>query len=289
VSPTTVIPGKVYAVGDLIDVDGRVSWFAPEARGLAPVNGYVLLEDDEAMLVDSGVPSQEGAVVGQLRELVAPGTRLTIVHTRVAELDSFGNTASVVRALPVARILAQFDARVWAHFRPKHDRPGVDPVELWPDPTVEFGTIGVGTTLTLGGSGRVLDVVGAPLRLLNTIWLYDRATRTLLTSDAFGHAIMRGRDEPRVVDDSCDETTEDEVEAHLIGKFDWLANAETGPIRTELARIFSTHEVETIAPGFGRVLQGREVVARHVAMVDRALERVGVGAAMTTAAPKGTP
>ena len=43
-------------------------------------------------------------------------------------------------------------------------------------------------------------------------------------------------------------------------------------IRRGIAEIFAKCDVETIAPGYGCILQGRNVVARHVAMLDETLK-----------------
>jgi len=37
-------------------------------------------------------------------------------------------------------------------------------------------------TIQLGKKGRAIDVMQAPIRLIATRWLYDRATRTLFSS-----------------------------------------------------------------------------------------------------------
>jgi flavorubredoxin len=62
----------------------------------------------------------------------------------------------------------------------------------------------------------------------------------------------------------------------MIAKFDWLAEAHTEAIREQVIEVFETHDVETIAPQFGRIIRGREVVARHRDLILDALEEVGV-------------
>ena len=41
--------------------------------------------------------------------------------------------------------------------------------------------------IKVGNDGRAIDVTQAPIRLIATRWLYDRATRTLFSSDMFTH------------------------------------------------------------------------------------------------------
>jgi broad specificity polyphosphatase/5'/3'-nucleotidase SurE len=52
----------------------------------------------------------------------------------------------------------------------------------------------------------------------------------------------------------------------------WLEGAPTDAIRRGIDEVFSKHDVETIAPGYGCILSGRKVVARHVRMLDGILK-----------------
>ena len=48
----------------------------------------------------------------------------------------------------------------------------------------------------------------------------------------------------------------------------WLEGAPTDTIRRGIAKVFETYDVETIAPGYGCILRGRNVVERHYRMLD---------------------
>ena len=48
-------------------------------------------------------------------------------------------------------------------------------------------------------------------------------------------------------------------------------SAPTAAIRRGIAAVFDQCDVETIAPGYGCILHGRKVVARHVEMLDEVL------------------
>ena len=52
----------------------------------------------------------------------------------------------------------------------------------------------------------------------------------------------------------------------------WLEGAPTDSIRRGIDAIFDKYEVETIAPGYGCILRGRKVVARHYRLVDEFLK-----------------
>jgi flavorubredoxin len=113
----------------------------------------------------------------------------------------------------------------------------------------------------------------APIRLIATRWLYDRATRTLFSSDLFTH-VWRGRaDGPWIVTDENDATTAAELRSFMLNtRYWWLEGAPTGSIRRGIEDVFDKFDVETIAPGYGCILRGRKVVARHVRMLDEILK-----------------
>ena len=58
----------------------------------------------------------------------------------------------------------------------------------------------------------------------------------------------------------------------------WVAEARARVIRDQVAEVFAALDVETIAPDFGCVLRGRDVVARHLELVLAVLDEVGADA-----------
>ena len=228
-----------------------------------PVNCYVLTEPGRALLIDTGLPTQQATVVAQLKSLLRPDQRLSILHTRVGEYDSVGNTGPITEAFPVDRLVAFFLPEWMMDFRaePVHPRNAtISELKL------------AGQVLQVGEGGtRPLHLLEAPLRLLLTFWAYDSATQVLFTSDSFGHVALEDAAADRVVTRQSDSTQLASVTAYLAAKFDWLSAADRDGIKTELAEVFETYEVETIAPMHGRILRGREVVRRHYEMVQEAL------------------
>ena len=87
---------------------------------------------------------------------------------------------------------------------------------------------------------------------------------------------MSSPDDPWFIDAATDTTTYEQVRDHMLAKFDWLASAHTEKLCEQLTELFTEHDVETIAPQFGRIIRGRETVARHRDLVLAALEEVGV-------------
>jgi flavorubredoxin len=128
-------------------------------------------------------------------------------------------------------------------------------------------------TIQLGKTGRPIDVMQAPIRLIATRWLYDQATRTLFSSDMFTHVWGARADGPWIVTGDDDTTSARELRSFLLNtRYWWLEGAPTGSIRRGIGDVFDKYDVETIAPGYGCILHGRKVVARHVQMLDEILK-----------------
>ena len=266
--------GALYALGGVVPVDGRISWFDESARGFAPLLCYLATEPDGDVMLDTSLPIFEREIVAQLGSLHPAGKPLSLALSRNPEFDSVGNAGLILTTFRTQQLISVFNAEPWLYFR---SRSGAVPPEGRPaDMRPEWIEIKRGMEIPVGSGGRSLLVTIAPLRLLSTVWAYDAATRTLFTSDAFGHNLMEREDDPWIVDASNDTTSYEQVRDHLLAKFDWLAAAHTELIREQLSEVFATLDIETIAPQFGRIIRGRDVVARHRDLVLAALEEVGV-------------
>ena len=114
----------------------------------------------------------------------------------------------------------------------------------------------------------------APIRLIATRWLYDRATRTLFSSDMFTHVWRDAATGPWIVTDTDnDPTAPRDVRSFMLNtRYWWLEGAPTDSIRRGIGNVFDTYDIETIAPGYGCILHGRNVVARHYRMLDEFLK-----------------
>jgi hypothetical protein len=233
-------PGKLYALVNTFPLDGRVTAYAPDARGAASANSYLFVEGARALLVESGFSAHERSLLAQL-DAVLYGPMLNSTH--------------------------------WVDFRPEH-RPAGSPVGDGRMERVEFRMLGNPDVVELGPDRRI-EVFHPPLRLLVTHWLYDEATRTLFTSDAFTH--MRRPDDrgPWIVDSTEDAISAEALRAHLLAtKFWWLRGARTEPIRRGLAAIFEGRAIDVLAPSFGCVLVGRAVVRQHYELLQTVLEEL---------------
>ena len=269
-----LVPGKLHALGGVVPVDGRISWFAASARGYTPLLCYALTGDGGDLLLDTSLPLLQDVILGQLGAVHDAATPLKLVLSRNPEFDSIGNAGIILTRFRAQELISVFEADPWIHFSP---RSGSVPAEQRPaDMVPRWVEIQKGMEIPVGSGGRTLEIIGAPLRLLSTYWGYDSATRTLFTSDAFGHSLMSSPDDPWFIDAATDTTTYEQVRDHMLAKFDWLASAHTEKLCEQLTELFTEHDVETIAPQFGRIIRGRETVARHRDLVLAALEEVGV-------------
>src|SRR5262249_14237437 len=62
-------------------------------------------------------------------------------------------------------------------------------------------------SIQVGNDGRAIDVTQAPIRLIATRWLYDRATRTLFSSDMFTHVWRDTETGPWIVTETDSNST----------------------------------------------------------------------------------
>jgi len=88
--------------------------------------------------------------------------------------------------------------------------------------------------------------------------------------------VWRARaDGPWIVTDDDDTTSARELRSFLLNtRYWWLEGAPTDSIRRGIANVFDKYDIETIAPGYGCILRGRNVVARHYQMLDEILKRL---------------
>ena len=287
-------PGKLYALVNTFPLDGRVTAYAPDARGAASANSYLYVEGDRALLVESGFSAHERSLLAQLDAVLDPSTKLSLLPPRLGEFDGVSNTRPVVDHRTVDVLYGpMLNSTRWVDFRPEH-RPAGSPVGDGRMERVEFRMLGNPDVVELGPDRRI-EVFHPPLRLLVTHWLYDEATRTLFTSDAFTHMRREGDRGPWIVDSTEDAISAGALRAHLLAtKFWWLLGARTEPVRRGLAAIFEGREIDVLAPSFGCILVGPDVVRQHYELLQTVLEGLaqepaagGLPGAERARAPRG--
>jgi flavorubredoxin len=256
--------GKLYALQNPFALDGRVSSYPAGARGYSVANSYLLTQGDAAMLIDTGFGKDEPVIRAQIESLIAPGLPLSLFPLRLNEFMSINNVESFAGHFNIETCYtSNIDAALWFDFGAKAE--GRDILA-----SMNVTAVTRADTIQLGKMGRAIDVMQAPIRLIATRWLYDRATRTLFSSDMFTHIWRDSERGPWIVTDADnDPTSLRDVRSFMLNtRYWWLEGAPTDSMRRGIADIFDKYDIETIAPGYGCILQGRNVVARHYQMLD---------------------
>src|SRR5262245_58284697 len=177
----TLATGKLHALQHPYALDGRVSSYPASARGFSVANCYLLTESDGAMLIDTGFGKDEPTIREQIESLIAPGLPLSLFPLRLNEFMSINNVEAFAGHFNVDQCYTSNpDAALWFDYGAKANGRSI----LGAMP---INAVTRSDTIELGKQGRAIDVMQAPIRLIATRWLYDRATRTLLSSDLFTH------------------------------------------------------------------------------------------------------
>lgn len=269
-SSTTIAlaSGQLYALSNSYRLDGLSSFYPTDARGFTAMQAYLALEDGEALLQGTGFPAHQEQVLEQLAVTLG-GRRLSLLCS--LDLTRIGNSAAIAGRFGVERIY-QPSSRgeipgLWLQLTPHADSKGVDNLA-----SAAVVVMRTGQAIVLGAD-RAFELLTPPIRLLPNHWVYDVKTRTLTTSDVFTWVTRDHEEDSWVLTDADpDPTTAEDVRRALLGsRYWWLNGANTDRIRIDLAELFESREIETIAPDLGCVLKGRRTVSRHYQLLDQVL------------------
>ncbi len=259
---------RLYALQNSLTLDGRVSSYPASARGFSVANSYLLTEPDAAMLIDTGFGKDEPVIRAQIERLIAPGLPLSMFPLRLNEFMSINNVESFAAHFNIDQCYTSNpDAALWFDFGAEaNGRSILDAMKVT--------AVTRADTIELGKAGRAIDVMQTPIRLIATRWLYDRATRTLFSSDMFTHVWRDRATGPWIVTEADDDSTSlRDVRSFMLNtRYWWLEGVSTDSMRRGIGDIFDKYDIETIAPGYGCILRGRKVVARHYRMLDEFLK-----------------
>jgi hypothetical protein len=263
---------KLYALQNPFALDGRVSSYPASARGFSVANCYLLKQSDAAMLIDTGFGKDEPAIRSQIERLIAPALPLSMFPLRLNEFMSINNVESFAGHFNIDQCYTSNpDAALWFDFgATANGRSILDAMKVT--------AVTRADTIQLGKGGRAIDVMQAPIRLIATRWLYDRTTRTLFSSDMFTHVWRDRASGPWIVQETENNSADNnstslrDIRSFMLNtRYWWLEGVSTDSMRRGIGDIFDKHDIETIAPGYGCILRGRKVVARHYRMLDEFL------------------
>jgi flavorubredoxin len=269
--------GKLHILGASVHIDGRISWYPDADRGrFVPFNSYLLQEGESILLVEAGVPAVFDHTAIQIREILEGRSVIDRLAVTRNEPDCVSNIPRLVRECGLKSVHSpglmntlQFFSADEADLQEKAFSHSTTELQM-----LNFG---VGCTPAVPGDEirvsqeRALEVVAVPLKVLPTVWYYDRTTRTMFCSDSFSDETAVGADE-RILD-SVDERDVLIARFHenFSRKFDWLARSDLSTVIGDMEGIFDRYDIEILAPTRGLVIHGREAVATKTAALLAAL------------------
>lgn len=258
-----VADGRLFRLGSAIELDGRISW-APKIPGRwTPHNNFIAMDGDRAYLLDTGVSAHRDQIIRQIKSVLAPDVPLTAFLTR-SEFACAGNLGAICADRGINELVSSA----------RNPFAASDEIASELQHGVRRTNLERGAVAPLGSS-ETLVVIPPLVRLLSTYWVYDQVSRTMFTSDLFGHVSIAGPDDPVVLSDPAEDTTTyEEAREHTLLRYHWVPMATTDVLVTWLKTVFDTYDVEIIAATSGRILKGKPIVERHFGLIVDFLERV---------------
>lgn len=267
---TELAPGKVFALHNTFELDGRASAYPLSARGHSASNCYLLKEDDGAILLDTGYAVHEESILAQLGTLIDTDLPLSIFPLRLNEFMSVCNVMAIARKFNVVECFSPVpDIECWIEFETV-DRDAAD------HPNVKTTLLERGDHSRVSvGKNHPIDALNAPIRLISTRWIYDPESKTLFSSDMFTHVWHDFEEGPWLIDGLDNITDEAFVRSFLLNtRYWWVEGATIDTARRNVAKVFEEFDIETLAPGYGTILRGRDQVERQFTVLDNVLRQL---------------
>ena len=265
---TAILPGRLFAIGGWLALgETRVSWLPDGAQGVLPVQGYVLRDSGQWLLMDTGLPVHRAQMAAGLADTIAGyGSRRVIMTRR--EPDCMLNLPWIMRDFSVQQVLYAGPLNPLDFFQ------GVEDAEI----VGRLGAAGASRAakITDGSVTEIgalrLEVLRTELRLLATNWFYEQVTQTLFSSDSFG---FLAADIPGSRISSGADVDPAAIARFLGAKMDWLVGIDPVPVIADLDRLQASRPIARICPGSGCVIEGRDAVARAFDGTKAALRLLG--------------
>lgn len=263
-----IVKDEIYAIGGSTSLDARNLSFMPDdARGWLPIQCYVARKDGFALVIDTGVGADAGAVLEGVDWALDGVPRRQFIGTR-REPDNLINLPLFTRRYGFERINYSGEVTPLDFFESFEVKAAE--VHLKDIYDGEMALVGGGKRIE--GTGHGFEIVKTSLRVLATFWIYEPVSRTLFTSDSWGHFTSAAPEGPFRVSGSDPRFGADAVRHYIGKKFSWLRGIDTAPVIADLRGIFAERQVDRICPGYGGIIEGPDNVARIVEATVTALE-----------------
>jgi len=283
-SVTELVAGKVYALHNTFELNGKISAYPEKARGFSPANCYLLIDEKAAMLLDTGYTAHEGAILEQLDSLLDREMPLSIFPLRINEFMSVCNTMAIAKRFNVVECFSNVpNIEEWVEFETLRGEER--------NPILKTTLLGRGEqSQVFLGEKRKINVLTAPIRLISTRWIYDESSKILFSSDMFSHIWSDFENSPwQIGNNETDPVTDFKfVRSYLLNtRYWWIEGAHTKPIRNAIDDIYSRFNIQTIAPGYGTILRGRNHVVNQFKVLDEVLEKLDRRHILPAYVPRG--
>tara|TARA_Y100000590_G_scaffold17848_2_gene21323 strand:+ start:7730 stop:8593 length:864 start_codon:yes stop_codon:yes gene_type:complete len=257
---------KVFSLQNIVKLDGRLSAYPSDQEGYVPLNCYLLREENGAFLFDTGYLYHQKSILNQLKSLLGNKVPLSIIPLRINEFMSVGNVKAISQSFNVVGYYSPHaEGADWFDFTDKERDLSLKEIPT----TIVRGLVNceVGK-----GTGRNIHIMSAPIRLINTQWIYDEASKILFSSDMFNYGIAKKNDEDWSIDKVDDTISTDFIKSFLLNtRYWWLEGAKTRVLRDNIKKYYESYDIETIAPGYGKIFKGKELVKKQFEFLDRIL------------------
>jgi len=107
--------------------------------------------------------------------------------------------------------------------------------------------------------------------------IYDEQTKILFSSDMFNYGIARSDQEEWIIKQNDPNITKGVVRSFLLNtRYWWLEGAKTRLLRDNIRKVYDTYDIDMIAPGYGKIFQGKDLVKQQFELLDDILNDLDV-------------
>jgi hypothetical protein len=275
-SAVELVPEKLYAVGGMLPLDGRISWAPISTRGYQPINCYAIVEGANALIVDTGLPIHEQRILAQLDAIIPEGAHVDVYLTR-AEMDCVGNLGAISQRFDLGTIYTggrynPFDAfdQLGSVTEGRIEAKSI--VRILPGESIRIT------------QSRTIDVIMPPFKMLASHWAYDATTKTMFTSDLYAHQALASPDYDPVLAPEMDDADLASVCAFVESRYWWIHQIAVPEIVVNLRRIFDdkARQIERIAPTRGCILEDGSMIRRHTGFLEELVQPVQTAEAVAS-------
>lgn len=261
--------GKVFALQNSLPLDGNVSAYPKSARGFSVSNCYILKEADSAFILDTGFAAHERRILSQIELITGLDAAISIFPMRINEFMSVGNAMAINNKFNVRECYSpQPDVTYWLEFETVDPNSRIEEI-----PTILLR--GPQDYFVDQAKKRRISAFSAPLRLINTTWIFDHDSKILFTSDMFTHNWRDQAEGEWIIADDAANTTIEFVQSFLLNtRYWWLEGAKTDQLRKGVSDVIGKYDIEAIAPAYGSIIRGKEAVHHQFDILDKTLEKL---------------